>query len=78
MSASHNPYEDNGIKLFGPDGVKLSDAVEIETERLVASYGTVKLAESAPIGRARRLDDADSRYIEAVKASAARRFISKI
>jgi phosphoglucosamine mutase len=73
ISASHNPYEDNGIKLFGPDGFKLSDAVEMEIEALVSSYATVKLAEPMSIGRATRLDDAGGRYIEAVKASAARR-----
>ncbi len=72
ISASHNPYEDNGIKLFGPDGFKLSDAVEMEIEKLVLSHATIKLAEPAEIGRARRLADAEGRYIEAVKASAAR------
>jgi phosphoglucosamine mutase len=72
VSASHNPYEDNGIKLFGPDGFKLSDAVEAMIEGLVASPGAMKLAAPAAIGRAKRLDDADGRYIEAVKASAAR------
>jgi len=73
ISASHNPYEDNGIKLFGPDGFKLSDAVEMQIESLVASHAEVKLAGSSAIGRAKRLDDAEGRYIEAVKASAARR-----
>lgn len=72
VSASHNPYEDNGIKLFGPDGFKLSDAVEREIQALVAAPSTIKLAGSRDIGRAKRLDDADGRYIEAVKASAAR------
>jgi phosphoglucosamine mutase len=72
ISASHNPYEDNGIKLFGPDGFKLSDAVEMEIQSLVAASPTVRLAAPAAIGRAKRLDDADGRYIEAVKASAAR------
>jgi phosphoglucosamine mutase len=72
VSASHNSYEDNGIKLFGPDGFKLSDKVEEEIERLVAASGTIKLADSRAIGRARRLDDAEGRYVEAVKASAAR------
>ena len=72
ISASHNPYEDNGIKLFGPDGFKLSDSVELEIEALVASYAAVSLAEPSSIGRAKRLDDANGRYIEAVKASAAR------
>jgi len=73
ISASHNPYEDNGIKLFGPDGFKLSDAVEMEIEALVTSHSTIKLAEASAIGRAKRIDDAEGRYIEAVKASVARR-----
>jgi phosphoglucosamine mutase len=73
ISASHNPYEDNGIKLFGPDGFKLSDAVETQIERLVESHAGIPLAASAAIGRAKRLDDAEGRYMEAVKASVARR-----
>ncbi len=72
ISASHNPYEDNGIKLFGPDGFKLSDAVEMEIQSLVTALPSIRLAAPAAIGRAKRLDDADGRYIEAVKASAAR------
>ncbi|MBM3647388.1 MAG: phosphoglucosamine mutase [Alphaproteobacteria bacterium] len=73
VSASHNPYEDNGIKLFGPDGFKLSDAVESEIEALVAAPSRIRLAAPKMIGRAKRLDDADGRYIEAVKASVRRR-----
>ena len=73
VSASHNPYEDNGIKLFGPDGFKLSDAVETDIETLVADPTKIGLAGARAIGRAKRLDDADGRYIEAVKASARRR-----
>jgi phosphoglucosamine mutase len=73
ISASHNPYEDNGIKLFGPDGFKLSDTVEAQIEALVSSPSNIQLAGSKAIGRAKRLDDADGRYIEAVKASARRR-----
>jgi phosphoglucosamine mutase len=72
ISASHNPYEDNGIKLFGPDGFKLSDAVEMEIQSLVTASPSIRLAAPGAIGRAKRLDDADGRYIEAVKASAAR------
>jgi phosphoglucosamine mutase len=72
ISASHNPYEDNGIKLFGPDGFKLSDAVEMQIDSLVAASSSIRLAGPAAIGRAKRLDDAEGRYIEAVKASAAR------
>jgi phosphoglucosamine mutase len=73
ISASHNPFEDNGIKLFGPDGFKLSDAVETQIEALVAAPRDIRLASSKMIGRAKRLDDADGRYIEAVKASVRRR-----
>jgi phosphoglucosamine mutase len=69
ISASHNPFEDNGIKLFGPDGVKLDDATEIEIEELMASDMRGRLAPSASLGRAARLEDAAGRYIEAAKAS---------
>ena len=67
ISASHNPFEDNGIKLFGPDGFKLSDADELAIEALID--GELALAESAKVGRARRIDDAAGRYIHAVKQS---------
>ena len=67
ISASHNPFEDNGIKLFGPDGYKLSDAAEAEIERRMAQPAS--LAEPAELGRARRLDDAQGRYIEVVKST---------
>lgn len=72
ISASHNPYEDNGIKLFGPDGFKLSDAVEGKIGALVESHSSMQLAAPRHIGRAKRLDDVEGRYIEAVKASVAR------
>src|SRR5476649_765525 len=64
VSASHNSL-DNGIKLFGPDGFKLSDAVETEIGKLVAAPSTIRLADARAIGHDRRLDDADGRYIEA-------------
>src|SRR5262245_49471927 len=73
ISASHNAYEDNGIKLFGPDGFKLSDAVESEIESLVVEPSKIPLAGSRAIGRAKRIDDAEGRYIEIVKASVRRR-----
>ena len=69
ISASHNPYEDNGIKLFGPDGFKLSDTDEMAIEALIEAEP--QLAEPARIGRARRVDDAQGRYIHAVKQSVA-------
>jgi phosphoglucosamine mutase len=67
ISASHNPYDDNGIKLFGPDGYKLSDEVEHEMERLVDADLGKRLAASAGLGRARRIDGVHDRYIEAAK-----------
>jgi phosphoglucosamine mutase len=67
ISASHNPFEDNGIKLFGPDGYKLSDETEEEIERLMAGDIAGGFATPAALGRARRLDDAEGRYIEFVK-----------
>ena len=69
ISASHNPFEDNGIKLFGPDGFKLDDDTEIEIEELMASDMRGRMAASASLGRAARLEDAAGRYIEAAKAS---------
>ncbi|GAN54121.1 phosphoglucosamine mutase [Tanticharoenia sakaeratensis NBRC 103193] len=69
ISASHNPFGDNGIKLFGPDGFKLSDDVECEIEALMAQDLTAQLAEPSAIGRASRLNDAAGRYIENAKAS---------
>ena len=67
ISASHNPYHDNGIKLFGPDGFKLSDADEEAIER--AMGGEIALARDGDVGRARRIEDARGRYIHAVKQS---------
>jgi len=67
ISASHNAFEDNGIKLFGPDGYKLSDDTEREIEGLISSGAEAGLAEPRKLGRASRLDDAQGRYIEYVK-----------
>jgi phosphoglucosamine mutase len=65
ISASHNPFADNGIKLFGPDGYKLSDADEAAIEARLEQRP--KLAKAAQIGRARRIDDARGRYVQFVK-----------
>ncbi|MEZ0497029.1 phosphoglucosamine mutase [Sphingomonas sp. IW22] len=67
ISASHNPYADNGIKLFGPDGYKLSDADEEAIEALIESG--VSLVPAAEIGRAKRIEDARGRYIHFVKST---------
>jgi phosphoglucosamine mutase len=67
ISASHNPYSDNGIKIFGPDGYKLSDDQELAIEDLIDNPSKVQLAASAEIGRAKRIEDAGARYIEFAK-----------
>ena len=66
ISASHNPSEDNGIKLFGPDGLKLSDNMENQISKLLNK--NIKLANPNSLGRVKRLEDAVGRYIEAVKS----------
>ncbi|MDP1701061.1 MAG: phosphoglucosamine mutase [Aestuariivirga sp.] len=67
ISASHNPYFDNGIKIFGPDGYKLSDEQELKIERMVESPEAIPVANSDEIGRATRIEDAGARYIEFAK-----------
>ena len=67
ISASHNPYQDNGIKIFGPDGYKLSDEQELEIERMLTQTEAIPVAPPELIGRAKRIDDAQARYIEFAK-----------
>ncbi len=67
ISASHNPHQDNGIKFFGPDGFKLSDAAEAEIEAILAA--DIRLAQAENIGRAKRIEDGRGRYQEFVKTS---------
>jgi len=67
ISASHNPYFDNGIKIFGPDGYKLSDGQEQEIERMLDDPSPMPVANSDEIGRAKRIEDAGARYIEFAK-----------
>jgi phosphoglucosamine mutase len=67
ISASHNPFDDNGIKLFGPDGFKLSDQVELQIEKLLDADLTSKLATGQELGRAKRIDGVQDRYIEFAK-----------
>ncbi len=67
ISASHNPYQDNGIKIFGPDGYKLSDEQETRIEALMDDPSRISLASSSEIGRAKRIEDAGARYIEFAK-----------
>jgi phosphoglucosamine mutase len=67
ISASHNPFDDNGIKIFGPDGYKLSDEVELKIEALLDSDLSKRLASGKDLGRARRIDGVQDRYIEFAK-----------
>ena len=67
ISASHNPYYDNGIKIFGPDGYKLSDEQELKIEGMVEGPDAIPVASSDEIGRATRIEDAGARYIEFAK-----------
>jgi phosphoglucosamine mutase len=69
ISASHNPFEDNGIKLFGPDGFKLNDEVEREIEALIDGELHKRLAGSRDLGRAKRIESVHARYIEFAKRS---------
>jgi phosphoglucosamine mutase len=72
ISASHNPYEDNGIKLFGPDGYKLSDETEREIEKLMDVDLTLRLAKPDMLGRAKRIESVHARYIEFAKRTLSR------
>jgi phosphoglucosamine mutase len=67
ISASHNLYEDNGIKLFGPDGFKLSDEIETAIEELIDSDMSIHLAKAQSLGRAKRIESAHARYVEFAK-----------
>ena len=67
ISASHNPFQDNGIKIFGPDGFKLSDDQELEIEAMLDDPMLMHVAASDKIGRAKRIEDAQARYIEFAK-----------
>jgi phosphoglucosamine mutase len=67
ISASHNPFQDNGIKLFGPDGFKLPDDVELEIERRIVNPEPLTPGPEPKIGKAHRLDDGEGRYVQFIK-----------
>ncbi|NJR13951.1 MAG: phosphoglucosamine mutase, partial [Phyllobacteriaceae bacterium] len=67
ISASHNPFDDNGIKLFGPDGYKLNDAIENDIEAMIDRSGALSLPSGKGLGRAKRIDGVHDRYIEFAK-----------
>ena len=67
ITASHNPYFDNGLKLFGPDGLKLSDKIEKKIEKLIDSKNTKQLTKPQKLGRVKRLEDGNEKYIKILK-----------
>jgi len=67
ITASHNPYYDNGLKLFGPDGMKLSDQIEKKIEKLIDAKNTKQLTNPKLLGRVKRLEDGNERYIKILK-----------
>ena len=67
ITASHNPYYDNGLKLFGPDGLKLSDKIEKKIEKLIDTNTHKQLSEPKKLGRVKRLEDGNEKYIKILK-----------
>ena len=74
ITASHNPYYDNGLKLFGPDGMKLSDKIEKKIEKLIDAKNTKQLANPNKLGRVKRLENGNDRYIEILKKNFPKNF----
>ena len=77
ITASHNPYYDNGLKLFGPDGLKLSDKIEKKIEKLIDSKIVKNLSEPKTLGRVKRLEDANDRYIKILTNNFPKKFSLK-
>ena len=74
ITASHNPYFDNGLKLFGPDGMKLSDKIEKKIEKLIDAKNTKQLTNPKFLGRVKRLEDANDKYINILKGNFPKNF----
>tara|TARA_B110000438_G_scaffold172955_1_gene165287 strand:+ start:295 stop:1626 length:1332 start_codon:yes stop_codon:yes gene_type:complete len=74
ITASHNPYYDNGLKLFGPDGLKLSDQIEKRIEKLIDAKNAKQLTNPNLLGRVKRLEDANDKYIHILKKNFPRKF----
>ena len=74
ITASHNPYYDNGLKLFGPDGLKLSDTIEKKIEKLIDKKINISLAQPKILGRVKRLEDANNKYINILKSNFPKKF----
>tara|TARA_B100001123_G_scaffold444513_1_gene593597 strand:+ start:304 stop:1635 length:1332 start_codon:yes stop_codon:yes gene_type:complete len=77
ITASHNPYSDNGLKLFGPDGLKLSDKIENKIEKLIDSKVINKLSEPKKLGRVKRLENGNDKYIDILKTNFPKNFSLK-
>ncbi len=77
ITASHNPFYDNGLKLFGPDGLKLSDKIEKKIEKLIDVKIKKNLSEPKILGRVKRLEDANDRYIKILKSNFPKNFSLK-
>ena len=74
ITASHNPYYDNGLKLFGPDGMKLSDKIEKKIEKLIDTKNTKQLSNPRLLGRVKRLEDGNDKYIEILRKNFPKNF----
>jgi phosphoglucosamine mutase len=74
ITASHNPYHDNGLKLFGPDGMKLSDQIEKKIEKLIDAKNTKQLTNPELLGRVKRLEDGNDKYIKILKKNFPKNF----
>ncbi len=74
ITASHNPYYDNGLKLFGPDGMKLSDQIEKKIEKLIDAKNTKQLTNPKLLGRVKRLEDGNDKYIKILKSNFPKNF----
>ena len=74
ITASHNPYHDNGLKLFGPDGMKLSDKIEKKIEKLIDAKSTRQLTNPKLLGRVKRLEDGNDKYIEILRKNFPKNF----
>ena len=77
ITASHNPYQDNGLKLFGPDGLKLSDKIEKRIEKLIDTKISKHLSLPSSLGRVKRLEDANDKYINILKSNFPKKFSLK-
>ena len=77
ITASHNPHYDNGLKLFGPDGLKLSDRIEKKIEKLIDSKIIKNLSKPKTLGRVKRLEEGNERYISILKNNFPKKFSLK-